>query len=63
MVMVIQQEQLDDNLPPISQIIQIRRTRLAEYCWVCKNELISDVLHFDESFLVVQEELTSPLCA
>ena len=32
------------HLPPISKIIQIRRTRLTSHCWRSNNELISDVL-------------------
>ena len=31
-------------LPPISQTIQVRRTRHAGHCWLSKDELISGVL-------------------
>ena len=37
-------EQLYGYLPPISQTIQVRRTRHAGHCWRSKGELISDVL-------------------
>ena len=36
--------QLDGHLPPITKIIQVRRTRHAGHCWRSKDELISDVL-------------------
>ena len=36
--------QLYGHLPPISKIIQARRTRLTGHCWRSKDELISDVL-------------------
>ena len=32
------------HLPPISQTIQVRRTRYAGHCWGSKDELISDNL-------------------
>ena len=31
-------------MPPITKTIQVRRTRHAEHCWRCRDELISDVL-------------------
>ena len=36
--------QLYGHLPPITKIIQVRRTRHAGHCWRNKDELISDVL-------------------
>ena len=33
-----------DTCPPITKIIQVRRTRHAGHCWRSKDELISDVL-------------------
>ena len=36
--------QLYDHSPPISQTIQVRRTRHVEHCWGSKNELISNIL-------------------
>ena len=36
--------QLYDHLPSITKTIQVRRTRLAGYCWRSRDELISDVL-------------------
>ena len=36
--------QLYGHLPPITKIIQVRRTRLAGHCWRSRDELISDVL-------------------
>ena len=36
--------QLYGHLPPITQTIQVRRTRHAEHCWRSRNKLISDVL-------------------
>ena len=37
-------QQLYGHLPPITKIIQIRRTRHAGHCWRSSDELISDVL-------------------
>ena len=37
-------DQLYGHLPPITKIIQVRRTRHAGHCWRSKDELISDVL-------------------
>ena len=34
----------DGHLPPISQTVQVRRTRFAELCWRSKDELKSDLL-------------------
>ena len=36
--------QLYGHLPPITKIIQVRRTRLAGHCWRSRDELIRDVL-------------------
>ena len=36
--------QLYSHQPPITKIIQVRRTRHAGHCWRCRDELISDVL-------------------
>ena len=36
--------QLYSHLPPITKIIQVRRTRHAGHCWRSRDELISDVL-------------------
>ena len=36
--------QLYGHLPPITKIIQVRRTRLVRHCWRNRDELISDVL-------------------
>ena len=36
--------QLYGHLPPITKIIQVRRTRHAGQCWRSRDELISDVL-------------------
>ena len=36
--------QLYGHLPPITKIIQVRRTRHAGHCWRSKDELISDLL-------------------
>ena len=36
--------QLYGHLPPITKTIQVRRTRLAGYCWRSRDELIRDVL-------------------
>ena len=36
--------QLYGHLPPITKIIQVRRTRHAGHCWRSRDELISDVL-------------------
>ena len=37
-------QQLYGHLPPISKIIQVRQTRYAEYSWITKDKLISNVL-------------------
>ena len=42
-------QQMYDLLPPITKIIQIRRTRLAGHCWRNRDELISDVLQWTPS--------------
>ena len=36
--------QLRGHLPPITKVIQVRRTRHAGHCWRSRDELISDVL-------------------
>ena len=40
----LSKQQLYDHLPPISQIIQVKQTRHAGHYWICKDELISNVL-------------------
>ena len=37
-------KQLYGHLLPITKSIQVRRTRHAEHCWRCGDELISDIL-------------------
>ena len=37
-------QQLYGHLPPITKIIQIRRTRHTGHCWRSKDELISEIL-------------------
>ena len=37
-------QQLYSHLPPITETIQVRRTRHAGHCWRSKNELISNIL-------------------
>ena len=37
-------QQLYGHLPPITETIQVRRTRYEEHCWRRRDELISDVL-------------------
>ena len=39
-----QEEQLDGYLIPITQTIQVRRTKHAGHCWRSEDELITDVL-------------------
>ena len=39
-------QQLYGYQPPITKIIQTRRTRHAGYCWKSKDELISDILRW-----------------
>ena len=39
-------QQLYRHRPPITQTIQVRRTRHAENCWKSRNELIRDVLRW-----------------
>ena len=36
--------QLYDHLPPITNSIQVRRTKHAKHCWRSRDELISDLL-------------------
>ena len=38
--------QLYGHLPPITETIQVRRTRYAGHCWRSRDELISDVLQW-----------------
>ena len=42
--------QLYSHLPPITKIIQVRRTRYAGHCWRSKDELISDVLPWTPTY-------------
>ena len=42
--------QLYDNLPPITKIFKVRRTRHTGYCWRSREELISDVLLWTPSY-------------
>ena len=44
------EQQLYGHPPPISKIIQIRRTRHTGHYWRSKDELISDVLPWTPSF-------------
>ena len=37
-------QQLDGHIPPITKIIQVRRTRHARHCWRSKDKFIRDVL-------------------
>ena len=43
-------QQLYGHLPPISKIIQIRRTRHAGHCWRSKGELINGILLLTPSY-------------
>ena len=43
-------QQLYGHLPPISNIIQVRRTRHVTHCWRCKKKLISDILLWIPSY-------------
>ena len=42
--------QLYGHLPPITKIIQVRRTRHAGHCWKSRDELISDVLLWSPTY-------------
>ena len=42
--------QLYGHLPPITKIIQVRRTRHAGHCWRSRDELISDVLLWNPTY-------------
>ena len=42
--------QLYGHLPPITKIIQVRRTRHAGHCWRSRDELISDVLRWTPTY-------------
>ena len=44
-----QKQQLYSHLPPIAKTIQVRRTKHAEHCWRCRDELISDILQWTPS--------------
>ena len=39
-------QQLYNNLPPISQMIRVRPTKYVGHCWRSKDELISDVIRW-----------------
>ena len=43
-------QQLYSHLPPIMKTIKVRRTRHAEHCWRSRDELISDVLQWTQSY-------------
>ena len=43
-------QQLYGHLPPITETIQVRRTRHAGHCWRSRDELISDVLLWTSSY-------------
>ena len=42
--------QIYGHLPPITKTIQVRRTRHAEHCWRCKDELIRQVLQWTPTY-------------
>ena len=42
-------QQLYGHLPPITKIIQVRRTRHVGHCWRSRDELISEVLQWTPS--------------
>ena len=42
--------QLYGHLPPITKIIQVRRTRHAGHCWRNRDELISDILQWTPAY-------------
>ena len=42
-------QQLYDHLPPITNTIQVRRTRHTRHCWRSRDELIRDVLPWTPS--------------
>ena len=50
--------QLYGHLPPITKIIQVRRTRHAGHCWRNRDELISDV-HLWTPHMAVQNRTNS----
>ena len=43
-------QQLYGHLPPITKIIQVRRTRHVEHCRSSRDELISDILLWTSSY-------------
>ena len=43
--------QLYGHQPPISKTIQVRRTRQAGHCWRSRDELISDVLQWNPTYV------------
>ena len=49
--------QLYGNLPPITKTIQVRRTRHAEHCWRCRDELITYIQHLCEDTGCSPEDL------
>ena len=51
--------QLYGHLPPITKIIQVRRTGHAEHCWRSKDELISDVLLWTPAYSPSKSRTTS----
>ena len=42
-------QQLYGHLPPITKIIQVRRTRHARHCWRSRDELIIDIIPWTSS--------------
>ena len=48
--------QLSSHLPPISQTIQVRRTRHPGYCWRSKDELISKVFQWTPTRHIVMAD-------
>ena len=46
--------QLYGHLPPITKTIQVRRTRHAGHCWRSRDELISDVLLWTPTYVLLK---------
>ena len=46
--------QLYGHLPPITKILQVRRTRHAGHCWRSRDELISDVLLWTPAYCLAK---------
>ena len=43
----ITNKELYGNLPPISKTLQTRRLQFSGHCWRGKNEIVSQMLHWD----------------